>query len=391
MLSLREAQDRVLALGEAVGTETVPLMEAFGRFTADNIVSLRSQPATTMSAMDGYAVISDDENRTWTVVGESAAGAPYPRSLGSGDAVRIFTGASLPAGADCVVIQENILRDGDRITLAVPDRPSAGANVRPLGADFHKGDVLVAGGERLDAARIGLIAAGGHAAVEVHRPIRVALLSTGSELVPVGAPTGTDKLPASNALMLQALLRDMPVVIDDLGIATDSLEGIAAKLRSSPTADILVTIGGASVGDYDLVRPALSALGATIDFWRVAMRPGKPLIAGRLQRQLFLGLPGNPVSAYVTALLFLKPLIAHLSGSASPLPLCERLPLGGDLPTNADRTDHLRANIRNGCVYPMRGQDSAGLAALAVADALIVRAPSAPPAAVGECVDVIRL
>ena len=391
MISLAEAQQRVLALATLIEVETVPLHQALGRFTLEHIVATRSQPARDISAMDGYALRASDAINRRIVIGESAAGVPFTGIVQTNEAVRIFTGAALPEGADCVVIQENIGRFGNDISFSSPLLPSPGANIRLKGADFRTGDVLIERGQRVTAARIGLLAAGGHAVVNVRRPVRVALLSTGNELVPIGTETRPDKLPASNALMIAALLADLPTSVADLGIASDSIAAIAEIISDAQQADIIVTIGGASVGDYDLVRPALQHLGAHIDFWKVAMRPGKPLLAGQLGTQVILGLPGNPVSAYVTALLFLKPLVAHLSGAATPLPATIRYPLVFDLPANGDRTDHLRATIETNGVKALSSQDSAGLAALAKADALIVRQPNAPPAVLGDLVDVILM
>lgn len=391
MISLVEAQQRVLALAKAVEAETLPLHQALGRFAINNIVAVRSQPARDISAMDGYALkVSDGANRRH-VVGESAAGAAFAGALEQNEAVRIFTGAALPEGADCVVIQENITRAANEISLLQSEPLKSGANIRSKGADFLAGDVLVARGQRLTAARLGLIAAGGHAAINVRRSVRVALISTGDELVQIGTGAGPDELPASNALMLAAMLADLPVIVEDLGIANDSVAAIADTILAAAPADIIVTIGGASVGDYDLVRPALAHIGAQINFWKVAMRPGKPLVAGQLGGQVILGLPGNPVSAFVTALLFLKPLVAQLSGATAPLPPTMRYPLAADLPANGARTDHLRASFEIGGVKPLSSQDSAGLSALAHADALIVRQPNAPPAKPGDLGDVILI
>lgn len=391
MISLVEAQHRVLGLAKPLDVVTVPLHQVLGRFASVSIAAARSQPARDISAMDGYAVRATDGINRRRVIGESAAGAPFTRTVRDNDAVRIFTGAALPEGADCVVIQENVERLGDEISFSQSEPLSPGANIRPKGADFLTGDMLVERGQPLTAARIGLLAAAGHASVNVRRPVRVAMLSTGNELVPIGIEAGPDKLPASNALMLAALLIDLPAIVDDLGIASDSVVAIADRISAVPQADIVVTIGGASVGDYDLVQPALRHLGAQVDFWKVAVRPGKPLLAGRLGTQIILGLPGNPVSAYVTALLFLKPLVAYLSGAEAPLPTTMRYPLATGLPANGSRTDHLRAMIEIDGIKPLSSQDSAGLAALAKADGLIVRQPNAPPVVAGEMVDVILL
>jgi len=384
VIELSEAQARVFALAAVVDAETVPLRHALNRFVADDIRALRTQPARDLSAMDGYAIRFDDALGPWRVVGEAAAGAPCSLEIGAGDAARIFTGAALPMGTDTVVMQEHVARDGNTLTLTAPAPTICGNNTRRAGSDFIKHDVLVGRGTQLSAAQIGLLALAGHITVPVRRAIRVALLSTGDELLPLGSPADDDHIPASNAVMLTALLADLPVVVDDHGIVPDQLHALQMALAHAQNADIIVTIGGASVGDHDLVKPALLAAGADIDFWKIAMRPGKPLLAGRLGTQIVLGLPGNPVSAYVTALRFLRPVIGVLSGATSPETSPIPLRLGADLPANANRTDHVRATVTDGVATPLDSQDSAGLRALAAADGFIIRAPNAPAATKGD-------
>lgn len=391
MTGLDEAQARLLALAPRVASETVPLLKALNRYAADDIAALRTQPSTDISAMDGYAVRATTDAKRWAVIGESAAGAPFHETIGANQAVRIFTGAALPPGADSVIIQENVQREGQFIALTTSNHPRFGDNIRMMGSDFAQGEMVVARGAQIAPAHVGLLAASGHANVKVGRAIRVALISTGNELAPVGDVNDPSKLPASNALMIAALVANQPASIDDLGIVRDEPAALAEKLRAAHDADIIVTIGGASVGNYDIVKPVLSQLGAKIDFWKVAMRPGKPLIVGTLGTQIIVGLPGNPVSAFVTALLFLRPLIAHMAGSLSPLPQTVRYPLAASLPANGQRTDHIRAIFESGAVKPLTKQDSAGLAALANAHALIVRPPLSPAAAISDQVDVIVL
>lgn len=391
LLPVAEAQARLLALATPVETETALLIDAAGRWLAADVVARRTQPASDFSAMDGYAICFGELPGPWRVVGESAAGEPFGGALAPGEAARIFTGAALPEGADAVLVQEDAARDGDRLTLAGEGPARIGAHVRGQGEDFGEGDVLLMAGERLTPPALGLAATGGHGALTVRRRIRVALITTGDELEPPGENGGADRLPASNGPMLMAGLRRLPVVIEDHGIVRDDLVELKGALSRAAGADIIVTTGGASVGDRDLVRPALEAAGAAIDFWRIAMKPGKPLLAGRLGEALVLGLPGNPASAFVTSLLFLHPLIARLSGASDPLPRPIRAMLAGDLPSNGDRAEYLRGIWAEAGVAPFDGQSSAALVTLARAELLIVRPINAPPAKTGDLVDVLDL
>jgi molybdopterin molybdotransferase len=258
-------------------------------------------------------------------------------------------------------MQEDMRAEGDTIHLSAPLELVVGRHVRKTGEDFTSGDLLVSAGDQMTPARIALAAMGGHGEVSVRRPIRVAILSTGDELVPPGAPTQEDQIPASNSVMLQALLTGPACETTDCGIVRDDLATLTDTFRSLSDADIILSTGGASVGDHDHVKPALEAAGAHIDFWKIAMRPGKPLMAGQLGPALVLGLPGNPVSAFVTATLFAKPLIAALSGVPSPLPDRQKAVLGAGLPAVAKRTDHVRAILENGRATPIGLNDSAAL------------------------------
>jgi molybdopterin molybdotransferase len=324
-------------------------------------------------------------------VGESAAGARLDRAIGAGEAARIFTGAPLPPGADTILIQEETTRAGESLLLT-GDRPERqGLFVRRQGSDFADGAHLIEAGTRLTPARIALAAMGGHGNVSVRRRPHVAIVSTGNELVPPGERAEGVMLPSSNGLMLAAMLGET-ARIDDRGIVRDDLDALTHAFKEAASvADILVTTGGASVGDHDLVRPVLAAAGASLDFWRVALRPGKPIMAGRLGRTLVIGLPGNPVSAFVTATLFLKPLIARLAGALDPLPPLRRLPLASALPANGERANFLRATIVDDALLALPDQDSAALATLAAADALILRPPYAPPALAGESAAFLSL
>ena len=391
LISVAEAQARIIALAPALPVERVPLALAHGRWAAEPVVACRTQPAADLSAMDGYAIRFGERPGPWRLVGESAAGGGLDRPLAPGEAARIFTGAPLPAGADVVLVQEDATVSDGSLSMSGEGPAGPGSHIRPRGSDFAEGTVLVEAGARLTPARIGLAATGGHGELAVRRRLRIGLLSTGDELVPVGAATRGVELPASNATMLAAVFAGSPVEIVDLGIAPDRMEALTAAIAEARSVDLLITIGGASVGDRDLVRPALAAAGATLDFWRVAVKPGKPLMAGRLGDGVVVGLPGNPVSAFVTAQLFVMPLIRAMAGAASPLPESRLYALASPLPANGSRAEYLRAQRAGDRVAPLRQQDSAGLVALAAADALIVRPAHAPEAAAGDLVEVLDI
>jgi molybdopterin molybdotransferase len=390
LLPVAEAQFRLFALAPPVAAEHAPLRDVAGRWAAAPVLARRTQPELPLSAMDGYAIRFADLPGPWQVIGESAAGRPFAGKVAARQAVRIFTGAALPPGADCVMVQEEARRDGARLMLAGEGPAHVGRNVRQAGLDFHEHDILIESGERITPARLAIAATAGHAALPVRRRIRVAIAATGDELRAPGKPLAPGELPESNGAMLAAMLADLPVEIVDLGILPDRRDVLEAAFAAVGT-DILVTTGGASVGDHDLVRPALAAAGAVIDFWRIALRPGKPMMAGKLRDTVVLGLPGNPVSAFVTAILFLRPLVCHLSGAAQPLPATARATLGEELPANGPRTDYLRAAHRDGRVFAAAIQDSSMLRTLARADCLIVRAAHAPAARAGDSVEILHL
>ena len=389
LLPVAEAQARLLALASPLPIETARLADAAGRWAAEDVVARRTHPAADLSMMDGYAIRFTDLPGPWRVVGESRAGAGMRTGIDVGQAGRIFTGAPVPDGADAILVQEEAARDGAALALAGEGPPAMGAHIRRRGSDFAEGDRLIEGGARLTPGRIAAAAMGGHGILTVRRRPRVALISTGDELVPPGAPTDSMTLPASNGVMLQALIGGSAEICD-MSIVPDRLDALTHALQAAQ-ADIIVTTGGASVGDHDLVRPALDRLGARLDFWRIAMRPGKPLLAGRLGDAVLLGLPGNPASAFVTAQLFLLPLIAHLSGARDPLPKTESAMLDIPLPTVGNRDDYVRARLAGGRVRPLANQDSGAVSTLAEADALIVRPAGARPASVGEIVDILRV
>jgi molybdopterin molybdotransferase len=399
LMPIAEALARVLADTLPLPAETAPLTDAHGRVLAADIVATRTQPPADVSAMDGYAVRAADAARAparLRLVGEVAAGHPFAGSVGAGEAARIFTGGVLPPGADTVVIQEMTARDGDTITVTTAT--PKGKNVRVTGLDFSRGDVLLGKGRLLTGRDLALAAAMNHPALPVHRRPKVAMLATGDELVWPGSEPGPGEIVYSNGFAILALARAQGAEVIDLGIAPDRLAETAAAVRRARAlgADILVTSGGASVGEYDLVQQALSAEGLALSFWKVALRPGKPMMHGRLGAMQVLGLPGNPVSAFVCAVLFLLPLIRRLAGRSDVEPEIESAVLGRDLPANDERADFLRATLAKRAggelvATPFPVQDSSMLAPLAKADCLVIREPYAPAAQAGNGCSVIKL
>ncbi|MFZ4381283.1 MAG: gephyrin-like molybdotransferase Glp [Sandarakinorhabdus sp.] len=389
LLPYQAALDRLLAGTEPLPAETLDLAACAGRVLAQDIAARLTQPPFAASAMDGYAIRWADRHGAWQVVGESAAGHGWAGTLAPGQAVRIFTGAPLPAGADTIVVQEEVAREGDAARLAGEGPPRQGTHIRVAGQDFAAGDALIAAGTRLAPPHLGLAAAAGHGALPVVRRPRITLIATGDELVLPGAAPGPGQIVSSVPAMLTALLRSAGADVHDPGLVRDDRAALAAAITGAD-ADLIITIGGASVGDHDLVVPVLRDLGATLDFWKVAIRPGKPLLAGTLAGSRVLGLPGNPVSAFVTALLFAVPLAARLAGRRHALPI-ENLPLAAALRANDGRRDHLRARRTPTGAEAFAAQDSAMLSRLAAADLLIIREPHAPAAAAGEAVPCIAL
>jgi len=398
-MPVAEALSRVLACAEPLPGEATPLNQAHGRVLASDLTALRTQPPAAVSAMDGYAVRSADVAKVparLKVVGEVAAGHPFDGTVGAGEAARIFTGGVLPPGTDTIVIQENATREGDAVVAR--ESSAKGRHVRVEGLDFERGAVLLAKGRRLNDRDLALAAAMNHPTVPVHRAPKVAVLATGDELVMPGRTPGFGEIVYSNGYATMALTRAEGCETIDLGIVPDRLDETAAAVRRAHDlgADILVTSGGASVGDYDLVQKALAAEGLTLSFWKVALRPGRPMMHGRLGAMHVLGLPGNPVSSYVCAVLFLVPLIRRLAGRAEVAPASETARLGCDLPRNDERADYLRATLAPGpdglpVATPARVQDSSMLVPLAQADCLLVREPHAPAAKAGDACSIIRL
>ena len=390
LLPVAEAQARLLALGKRLPAEYLSVFNCSGRWLASDVMALRDQPWADLSAMDGYAIRAAEWPGPWRVTAESTAGGALPPPLAAGESCRIFTGAPLPRGADVVLIQEDATLQGDVLS----PRGSAlavGRNVRPAASDFGSGQRLLTAGAALGAAQIALAVLGGHGSLPVGGRPRIALLSTGNELVAPGAPTPPGYLPSSNAPMLAALLASLPCDVIDAGLVPDDLDTMTQALEQASDADIILSTGGASVGDHDLVRPAFARAGGQLNFWKIRMRPGKPLMAGTLGDAIFLGLPGNPVSAFVTATLFLLPLVRHMAGAADPLPPLTTATLAASLPTTGERDEYLRAFRTGEGMVTLTSQDSAATAALAQADSLILRAAGSPPAAAGEQAIILPL
>lgn len=382
-LPLAEAQERLLAAAEPLPSERVTAEQAIGRCLAEPLVAARTQPAADLSAMDGYVVRADDPAGPWRVIGESAAGHPFAGELQAGEAIRISTGALMPAGDGAVLLQENADRSGDTLALNGEGDP-APRHIRRAGFDFRTGDALIEAGTRIGPAQLALALAAGRREVTVHRLPSLAILDSGDELAADPAACAPHQVPASNGAMLAAMAAPHAASVERLGPVPDRLDAMLAALGKASDVDVIVTSGGASVGDHDLVRPALEQWGAAIDFWRVAVRPGKPLLVARKGEQWIIGLPGNPVSSYVTALLFLLPLLRRLGGAARPLPRPVSLRLGAGMPAVGERTEFVRARIEAGSVVPLGEQDSSALAALSRAQALIERPAGAPAVEIGD-------
>ena len=399
LMPVADALAAVLSGAEPLAEEMVALDAAYHRVLARDVASLRTQPPQAMSAMDGYAVRALDAARVAArlkVIGEVAAGRPFERAVGAGEAVRIFTGGVIPEGADAVVIQEDTVTEDGGITIT--EAAMRGRHIRPAGVDFTKGDVLLTRGTRLADRDLSLAAGMNYPELPVRLRPKVAILATGDELVMPGVTPGPGQIVYSNGYALRALARAEGADTIDLGIAADTVEATTSGIRRAraANADILVTTGGASVGDHDLVKRSLEAEGVTIAFWRIAMRPGKPMMHGRLGTMRVIGLPGNPVSSYVCGFLFLVPLIRALSGRAIIHHARATALLGRDVTANDQREDYLRARLEergDGALIatPVNHQDSSLLANLAAARALVIRAPFAPAAGAGSPCDILRL
>jgi molybdopterin molybdotransferase len=397
MISVEDAKLRLLAGLTPLGAEQVGLNGALGRVLAEDLASRRTQPPFPASAMDGYAARIADLKivpATLKVVGKVPAGQAYGKNLNPGEAVRIFTGAPVPEGADCIVIQEDTEQRGDAVT--VKKVPSPGRYIREAGLDFKEGAVGLEAGRRLSARDLGLAAAMNRPWLPVRGRPRVAILPTGDEVVLPGDPIGPNQIVSSNGIALAAFVESHGGIAVNLPIAPDDGDALRRIAGAASGADLLITTGGASVGEHDLVRSALGSDGLALDFWTVAMRPGKPLMVGRYKETPMIGLPGNPVSALVCALLFVKPALEKLLGLKDADASNSRAQLGADLPANDRRQDYLRASLRrapDGALeaVPFDKQDSSMMVLLARADCLVVRPPLAPAAKKGETVEIVPL
>ncbi len=400
MLSVSEAKALVCAAFRPVAAETVSVAAAAGRVLASDVAARVTQPPWDVSAMDGYAVrakdtVSADEAKPvkFHLVGESAAGCGYKGRLEAGQAVRISTGAPVPDGADAIVIQEEARRDADRVTVLKPQ--AEGRWIRRAGLDFHVGDTMLTAGQRLTARDVGLAAAINVPWLRVRRKPRVAFVATGDEVVMPGDPLGRDQIISSNSVSFAAYMEALGATPIDLGIARDSLDSLRSLVEGAKGSDLLVTMGGASVGDHDLVRRVLGEQDFDVGFYRIAMRPGKPLLFGRLGDVPVLGLPGNPVSVGVTTVLFVRAAVELMLGREPDAEVWHAR-LGSPVSANDEREEYLRARLQWGddghlIADPFDRQDSSMLALFARADGLVIRPPLAPALAVGDGVSVIPL
>ncbi|SEK17713.1 molybdopterin molybdotransferase MoeA [Pacificibacter marinus] len=389
MISVSQALDHVFSLCDPLGAETIPLRAGLGRVLAKDATATRNQPPFSASIMDGYAVRDADSQigAQFTVIGEAAAGHRFDGTVQAGQAVRIFTGAPMPHGASRVVIQENVTRDGDTITQTDISRTT---NIRDIGADFKAGDTVQAP-RQLTPRDLALLAAMNIDKITVTRKPVVALIATGDELVMPGETPNDAQIIASNSFGLAAMVEAAGGIPRMLPIARDTESSLCQALSLAAGADMIVTIGGASVGDHDIVGKVAADMGLDRAFYKVAMRPGKPLMAGKLNGVMMLGLPGNPVSSLVTAHLFMLPALCKMLGLGAALTAHTLVELTQDLPANGPRAHYMRAQIDAGKVTPFASQDSALLRILSDANALIIRAPNAPASEAGDLVDVIRL
>ena len=396
MITVDEARARILSGLRPTPAEIVALAQGWNRVTAEPVRARLTQPPADVSAMDGYALRAADGalGAVLRVIGAAPAGHPFSGSVGAGETVRLFTGSVVPAGADAILLQEDTERTGESVT--VKEAVTLGRHIRRAGQDFADGDSVIPAGRRLTARDVGLAAAANHPWISVHRRPRVAILATGDEIALPGEPIPPGGIVSSNSHALAALVRAMGGDPTVLPVAQDTMEAVAAVADQVAGFDLLVTTGGASVGDHDLVISGLQTRGLVVDFWQIAMRPGKPLLFGRMDAVPVLGLPGNPVSALVCAALFLVPALALMSGlPAGPPPTVQAF-LGTAVRENDRRADHLRATVETDAhgrlmVTPFPVQDSAMLRRLALADALVLRAPHAPALDAGAEVSVIRL
>lgn len=398
LLAVEEALSIILKDVRPLPVEDLPIAQAAWRVLGQDLQARRTQPPFNVSAMDGYAVRAKDIETapvSLSIIGESAAGNGFSGALASNEAVRIFTGAPVPDGADTVVIQEDTHRSG--MMVEIRETISLGRHIRPAGLDFSAGDIILQAGRTLDPAAISLAASANYASLPVIRQPRVAILATGDELALPGSQLLPDQIVSSNSYGVMAVIEESGGKTIDLGIVQDRIDLIqeAVERAFQFEADILVTLGGASVGDHDLVQAALKKRGIELDFWKLALRPGKPMMYGQLQSMRVLGLPGNPVSSLICSSIFLKPLISALGGR-SHSPDIRKIKLGQAMRQNDLRQDYIRALVSHDAngeaiVTPFTLQDSSMLTTLAKANGLIIREPNAPAVNEGELVPVLML
>ncbi|RIV88777.1 molybdopterin molybdotransferase MoeA [Aurantiacibacter zhengii] len=389
-IPLEEAQTRLCAFASPLPAVSVETGNAAGYYLAEDLIARRTQPGSDLSAMDGYAVRADDLAGPWTVVGESAAGHPFGKALKAGEAVRISTGAIMPQGAGAVLLQENAARHGNTVSCNGEGEPGA-EHIRRKGFDFSEGDLLLQARTCVGPAQLALALAGGNATLPVHGRPSLAVIDSGDELSTDPANCDAHQIPASNGAAIAAMAASLVSQIHRIGPVRDRIEALLESLQAASDADVIVTSGGASVGDHDLVRPALEKWGATIEFWRVAIKPGKPLLVATRGKQIVLGLPGNPVSSFVTAYFFLLPLLRKMAGARHFLPLPMPMACNTPLPAGGPRAEFLRGRIVGGAVELIEERDSSALRALAGADVLIGRDIDAPSSKVGDVVPTYRI
>ncbi|GAA4643719.1 molybdopterin molybdotransferase MoeA [Pontixanthobacter gangjinensis] len=369
LLPLETAQQRLFDMALPMAAEPIETRLASGRYLAENINAARTQPAHDLSSLDGYAISGDGP---WRVIGESRAGSPFDGSIEANQAVRISTGAWIPHGSDRVLIQENAALSDGELTITC-DPPEAGQYIRRAGFDFSYGDQVLQKGTLMGAPQIALALSAGHNTIQISRRPRVALIECGDELAKSANECATNQIPASNNAMIAALAEPLVSEINLIGPVADTMEEMIAALDAAGSAEIIVTSGGASVGDHDLVRPALEEWGAEIDFWKIAIKPGKPLLVARKNKQMIIGLPGNPVSSYVTAFLFLLPLLRQFAGATTAKPSGHSARITADIAPGGTRREFLRAIWDGNSICPIDEQDSSALLALSRANALIER------------------
>jgi len=399
LIPVREAQERLIKGLKPLGAERVPLRDAANRILAEDLAATRTQPPFDASAMDGFAVRFADVGKlpvTLKIVEEVPAGTMPRAKLGKGEAARLYTGSPVPEGADTVVMQEDTSFPDDLSTVTINEVSSEGAHIRAAGNDFKEGDVLLREGARLNARALTLAAAMNCAEVDVVKRPRVAIISSGDELVPVGAKPGPGQIIASNGFGLAAWLSARGAEPDDFGILPDDLNALAVAISRASNADLILTIGGASVGAHDHVADAIKAAGGTIDFWRVKMRPGKPVMVGEVNGTPLIGLPGNPVSAFVGAEVFVRPALAALMRDPDPIPTPTRVRLGADMAPGGTRQEYVRAAVEPGpdgvpVAQPFERRDSSLMSVLAGANTFLIREVDAPPAKAGDMIDAIQL